>query len=378
MAELSLRTGQHWILALNCGSSSLKFGFYLCDEQSARLKYQGEAEEVGDPNSSFWFKAGEEANQRSERIPLSNHVAALEHALESLKQCGAPEPEAVGHRFVHGGPRLREHQRVTPSVLDELRAAIEYAPLHVPSSLAVLEAIQRRLPAVPQIVCLDTAFHSTLPDIAKTFALPEEIQRSGVERYGFHGLSIESILFQLNPPPDRVVVAHLGNGASITAIRNGKSVDTSMGLTPTGGIMMGTRCGDLDPGVMVFLVRHGYEKPGKLEELFDHRSGLLGISGLTSDVRELLKARDRTPRANLALRMFAYQARKTIAGMAAALDGLDALVFTGGIGEHATEVRNEICSGLRFLGSFRTLVLGSEEDLQIARITEKLLARDRP
>lgn len=172
---------------------------------------------------------------------------------------------------------------------------------------------------------------------------------------------------------ERLVVAHLGNGASITAIRNGKSVETTMGLTPTGGIMMGTRCGDLDPGAVIYLMRHGYGSPEALEELFDHRSGLLGVSGATSDVRDLLSTRNQDARADLALRMFCYQVRKAIAAMAAALGGLDALVFTGGVGEHAAEIRNEICSGLEFLGGFQTPALPAQEDLQIARITARLI-----
>ncbi len=261
-----------------------------------------------------------------------------------------------------------------PGILEKLREAISFAPLHVPPALAVLDAMQQRLPYTPQVVCLDTAFHRTMPDVSKTFALPNEVRQMGIERYGFHGLSLESILAQLAPMPRRLVVAHLGNGASITAIREGQSIDTTMGLTPTGGVMMGTRCGDLDPGVMLFLMRDGFTSVEKLETLVDRRSGLRGISGKSSDVRELLNLREQDPDVDLALRMFCYQARKAIAAMAAALGGLDALVFTGGIGEHATELRTEICAGLDFIGEFRTLVLPSQEDLQIATITANLVS----
>jgi acetate kinase len=361
------------ILALNCGSSSLKFGLYICDGRSPRLVCEGEAEEIGKQNSSFSFKPSRDRDTSRESIRVNDHTSALEHALEVLRRCGDSEPEAVGHRFVHGGPRIREHQRVTQAVLEELRSAVDYAPLHVPSALAVLKAVQQALPRAPEFVCLDTAFHATMPDVAKAFALPEEVRRLGVERYGFHGLSIESILDQLRPCSPRLIIAHLGNGASITAVRDGRSIDTTMGLTPTGGVMMGTRCGDLDPGAAIYLMRHGYGTPEALESLFDRRSGLLGISGATSDVRELLSARKQNSQADLALRMFCYQVRKAIAEMAAALGGIDTLVFTGGIGEHATEVRNEICSGLRFLGDFQVLVLPAQEDLQIARITATLL-----
>ena len=258
---------------------------------------------------------------------------------------------------------------------EELEAAVEYAPLHLPSSLAVLKAAKERLPGVPQAICLDTAFHREMPVVSRTYALPPKIRELGVERYGFHGLSLESIVAQLNPVPDRLVVAHLGNGASITAILRGVSIDTSMGLTPTGGIIMGTRCGDLDPGLVVYLIRHGYAKTEQLEQVFDHESGLLGISGMSSDVRTLLEARAENKQAALALEMFCYQARKTIASMSAALRGLDMLVFTGGIGEHAQALRDEICSGLNFLNSneFDVKVLPSAEDEQIAKNTVRLL-----
>jgi len=360
------------VLALNCGSSSLKFGIYRCEEDAVALVAEGEAEEIAGANASFWIKDSEQADKRNQKLALPDHAAALTHALEELKRCGAPEPSAVGHRFVHGGRNVREHQRVTPEVLAKLRSAVDYAPLHLPAALAVLDAVQKTLPNVPQVVCLDTAFHRTMPDVSKTYAFPENVRRMGVERFGFHGLSLESILPQLHDLPEKLVVAHLGNGASITAIRSGQSIDTSMGLTPTGGVMMGTRCGDLDPGIAVYLMRHGYGDPEALEKLFNKQSGLLGVSGKSSDVRELLSARAADQHADLALRMFCYQVRKTIAAMAAALGGIDALVFTGGIGEHAAEVRNEISSGLPFLGGFKTSVLPSQEDLQIAKITARL------
>ncbi len=342
------------VLALNCGSSSLKFGLYRTDQNSVMPLREGETEEIGTDNL---------------RTTFSSHAVALEFVLSAFDKCGLPKAEAVGHRFVHGGPQLREHCRATPEVLNQLRAAVPFAPLHLPPALSVLDAMRDRLPELEQVVCLDTAFHRTMPDVSKTFALPSRARRMGVERYGFHGLSLESIVAQLDPVPERLIVAHLGNGASITAIRNGQSIDTTMGLTPTGGVMMGTRCGDLDPGVLLYLMRAGFIAPAELEALVDHESGLLGISEKSSDVRELLAAREQNPKADLALRMFCYQVRKAIAAMASSLNGLDALVLTGGIGEHATELRNEICDGLRFLGPFKIMVLPSQEDLRIATIT---------
>jgi acetate kinase len=212
-----------------------------------------------------------------------------------------------------------------------------------------------------------------MPPISSTYALPAKIRDLGVKRYGFHGLSIESILAQLPELPPRMIVAHLGNGSSITAVRDGKSVDTTMGLTPTGGVMMGTRPGDLDPGLSIFLLRHGVADAADLEDLFDKQSGLLGVSGFSSDVRELSAQRRMNAQADLALTMFAYQVRKAVASMAAVLGGVDSLVFTGGIGEHASDLRNEICAGLDFLGDLHTLVVPAQEDLQIARNTARLV-----
>jgi len=337
------------ILALNCGSSSLKFGLYRDGAGEPVLVREGEAEEIRD------------------------HAAALAQALEVLD---TSDITAVGHRIVHGGADVRTHQILTPDVLEKLHAAVRFAPLHLPAALSVMEATERKLPKARQVVCLDTAFHREMPAVSRTLPLSSAVRRLGVERFGFHGLSLESILAQMESDsvPERLVVAHLGNGASITAICKGQSIDTSMGLTPAGGIMMGTRSGDLDPGTIVYLMRKGYESADKLEALIDRESGLLGISETSSDVRKLLQTRGKDARADLALKMFCYQTRKTIASMAAALEGLDVLVFTGGIGEHAEPLRDEICAGLKFLGDFQVRVLPAQEDLQIARITEKLAA----
>lgn len=341
------------VLALNCGSSSLKYGAYSVGH-AVQLIREGEAEKIG----------------HSPGVP--DHATALRQALESLEHAGLKQFSAVGHRLVHGGPCLREHALLTKEVGVQLQAAVEFAPLHLPVALAVIDAIEKQLPGVPQVICLDTAFHRRMPDVAKTLAIPSQVRAKGVERFGFHGLSLESILAQLQPVPDRLVVAHLGNGSSITAICHGQSMDTSMGLTPTGGVMMGTRSGDLDPGVILYMLRHMRAGADQLEDLLDHQSGLLGISEKSNDVRELLAARAGNPRADLALRMFCYQVKKTIASMAAALGGLDMLVFTGGIGEHAHPVRDEICHGLGFLGGYSVQILPAQEDLQIARITAQL------
>lgn len=370
MGRLNRGPAAQPVLALNCGSSSLKFGLYLCGDAGEELLGEGEAEEIGRQHASFWFRTGEDRHQEQTAFP--DHEAALSRAFAILGERKLPVPAAIGHRFVHGGRQIRGHQVLTPAVMEQLRAAAAFAPLHGPAALAVLEAAQRKVPKTPQIVCLDTAFHRTMPDLAKVYALPAGIRSLGVGRYGFHGLSLESIMAQLQPVPERVVVAHLGNGSSITAIRNSVSVDTTMGLTPTGGVMMGSRCGDLDPGIVVYLMRNGFTTADELEIAFNRESGLLGVSEITSDVRDLLKVRKEDARADLALRMFCYQIRKAIAAMAGALGGIDLLVFTGGIGEHAGELRDEICQGLDFIGPYTVRVLPSREDLQIARITATL------
>ena len=361
------------ILALNCGSSSLKFGLYDVDLASARLIVEGEAEEIGSRYSHFWLRKADDKNKPAV-LPLSlkDHAAAFQHGLQLLKEF--PAPQGVGHRFVHGGPNLTTHRMLDSTVQAELDSAIEFAPLHMPSALSVLRAAAESMPGVPQAICFDTAFHRTMPQVSCTYALPAEVRKLGVRRYGFHGLSLESILNQLKPVPERLIVAHLGNGSSITAILEGKSIDTTMGLTPTGGVMMGTRCGDLDPGISVYLLRHGYDSAERLEDLFDHQCGLRGISGGTSDVRELLRQRPTNTDSDLALSMFCYQVRKAIASLAGALEGVDLLVFTGGIGEHADGLRDEIVAGLKFLGpGLKMITLPAKEDEQIASNTSDLL-----
>ena len=353
------------ILALNCGSSSLKFGVYAGE----KLLLEGEAEEIGLPEATFWWKQTE---RQEKPQPIGDHPSAFELIRQVVEDAGLLQLDAVGHRVVHGGPKLRDHFPLTDATLQDLKDAIPFAPLHLPASIAVIEAVSKQMVRMPQVICLDTAFHKDMPDVSKTLPFSRQVREQGIERYGFHGLSVESIVAQFEQVPARMVVAHLGNGSSITALLNGKSVDTTMGLTPTGGVMMGTRCGDIDPGVFLYLLRQGMNADS-LESLADHESGLKGVSEKTSDVRELTKARGTDAKSDLALRMFAYQVKKAIAGMAAALGALDMLVFTGGIGEHADDLRKEICSGLAVLGKFEIKTLPAQEDLQIARIAARII-----
>ena len=346
----------------------MKFGVYKAE----LLLFEGEAEEIGLPEASFWSRAGADDDKQEKHGAIADHASALEMALRVMAEAGHGEFASIGHRVVHGGADVRDHVRLNGKVLEALRRAIPFAPLHLPASLAVIDAVSKRMPQTPQVICLDTAFHKDLPDVSKTLPFPSKVRDMGIQRYGFHGLSVESIVEQLAHVRKRTVVAHLGNGASVTALHDGKSIDTSMGLTPAGGVMMGTRCGDTDPGVLLFLLRSGMDA-AELETITDQDAGLEGVSEKTSDVRELTAARKTDAKSDLALRMFAYQVKKAIGGMAAALGGLDELIFTGGIGEHAQAVRDEICSGMGFLGQYSVKVLPSEEDLQIARIAHRLL-----
>ena len=359
------------ILALNSGSSSLKFGLFSVDSAGAEELF-------------------------SETVPTAELADAGHRIASVLAAAGLPPPDAIGHRIVHGGPALRQHGRIDDAVLRQLQAAAAFAPLHTPAALALIHLAQLRFPGIPQVACLDTQFHAGLPDVARTLPIAKELQSQGIQRYGFHGLSLESIVRQLGSDvPERLVIAHLGNGASVTALKAGQSIDTSMGLTPSGGVIMGTRSGDLDPGVLLYLLREKKFDAAGLEALVDHESGLLGISGVSGDMRLLHEAAAVNPDARLAIAMFCVSVRKQIAAMIAVLDGLDMLVFTGGIGENDAPVRSEICSGLSWIGVSlnatrnrcagnpisdgasrgRVHVMASQEDEQIARHTWALLQK---
>jgi acetate kinase len=262
---------------------------------------------------------------------------------------------AAGHRIVHGGTRFTEPERVTPDFLAELETLVPLDPDHLPEAIAGIRFISQKLPELPQIACFDTAFHTGLPTVARMYAIPRSLYEEGIRRYGFHGLSYEYVLQQLRAmdgglAEGRVIIAHLGNGASMVALRGGKSVDTSMGFTPLEGLVMGTRSGDVDPGALIYLLQQGKMSPGELGEHLNKRSGLLGVSGSSEDMRDLLEKSPGDAHAAEAVELFCYRARKYIGAYAAALGGLDLLVFTGGIGEHAAPVRDKICAGLEFLG----------------------------
>lgn len=374
------------ILALNSGSSSLKFGLYRVGPSKIEMLVSGEAESIGEPDAKFHAIDDTGASLFTEKTAIVSQEDAVAFIGKFLAEGKFPEATAVGHRIVHGGPKLLRHCSIDEGVLVQLENAVPFAPLHIPIALSLIRLAQVNFPNRPQVACFDTSFHATLPDVARTLPIPKALRLEGIRRYGFHGLSCESIMQQLgNNLPERLIVAHLGNGASITAIRNGQSIDTSMGLTPTGGVIMGTRSGDLDPGVLVYLIRKNKLDATRLEEFVDHQSGLLGISGLDGDMRRLHQAASTNDDARLAIEMFCYSVRKQIAAMIAALGGIDLIVFTGGIGENDEVARAMICEGLSWAGidqpemrnwigrdnvaDSKMLVLPSREDEQIARHT---------
>jgi acetate kinase len=337
------------ILCLNGGSSSLKFAVYEISGAGEERVFSGAIEAIGAEGGRAWLRAGDKILS-DEKGSFSDYTQAVKTMFAGLKTQGVPKLAAAGHRIVHGGPNFTAPQRIDGELKAALHELIPFAPLHLPSQVAMIEAVAAHFPDLPQVACFDTAFHSGMPAVAQRFALPGKLWKQGVKRYGFHGLSYEYVVGKLGAElGERAVIAHLGNGSSMVALKGGLSIDTSMGLTPTGGFMMGTRSGDLDPGVLLHLLRAGYSAE-KLEALLNHEAGLLGVSGESSEMRVLLEKSKTDPAAALAVQMFCYQVRKFVGAFAAALNGLDTLVFTGGIGEHAAIVRTEICSGLQYLG----------------------------
>jgi acetate kinase len=344
------------VLAVNAGSGTVKTALFTYEAAPRELRRDSTA---GDPAASL-----RETIARTAAVAADGPLAA------------------IGHRIVHGGTTYESPARITPDVIEGLRRTIPFAPNHLPGAIALIEALVASHPDVPQIACFDTAFHRTLPDVAKRLPIPAEYDARGVRRYGFHGLSYSYILQELGrafgpaTARGRLVVAHLGNGSSLAAVREGRSIDTSMGLTPIGGVVMSTRSGDIDPGVIAFIARTERLDGDQIEELFSHGAGLKAISGATGDMRELLQRNDEASR--LAVEMYVYQIRKWIGGFAAALGGLDGLVFTGGIGEHAPEIRRRICAGLDFLGIALDERRNAESEALISSASARVAVRVIP
>jgi acetate kinase len=370
------------ILALNSGSSSLKFGVYYSGSSDEEPLLTGSAAGIGRSNGSLHIRAADgtplvqrESVHESQSQALSVLAAVIAEHIRST-------PVAVGHRVVHGGPALRTHQIITPRVLEQLRDATHFAPLHIPQALALIASAQSIFQSAAHFACFDDAFHRTIPEVASHFALPDRYFGAGIRRYGFHGISYESLVHHFGATlPERAICAHLGNGSSLCALRNGVSIDTTMGLTPTGGIPMGTRSGDLDPGILIYLLRNEKLDADKLEDLLNHQSGLAGLSGGESDVKALEEcARANDPKARLALDVFALSVRKVIGAYMALLGGADLLVFTGGIGEHSDTIRSAITKGVEPLGltADKIQIVPTQEERQIARHCREMMSNKAP
>jgi len=385
------------VLTINTGSSSVKSALYAMGEREEVL-FSAQIAEIGRPESWLSMSGGDRPANH-ERTPVPDYGTAL-HLLQDALAGRGLSPDAVGHRVVHGGGAYSKPQLVTADLVTALEALVPIDPDHLPQAVQAVRAMEQIYPSLPQVACFDTSFHAGMPATARRYALPRRITDEGVVRYGFHGLSYEYIMSRLAEiaPAEaagRVLIAHLGNGASMAAVRGGVGVDTTMGFTPAGGLVMGTRPGDLDPGVLLYLFSQPGETPALLNTLVNKEAGLLGTSGTTADMRELLDRERTDPRAAEAIDLFCYQAKKFLGALAAVLGGPETLVFTGGIGEHAAPVRARICEGLAFLGirlnrrrneasapvisrsgsRVTVRVMNTDEDLMIARHTRRVIGR---
>jgi len=391
------------ILTVNSGSSSLKFSLYKMGPAEER-QLRGSVNRIGLKSGLFTAADGDGETLVEEHRSIAHHEEAFDLLFSWLQNSSPASPlDAVGHRIVHGGGRFLSPHIVTKEVMKALVDLTPVAPDHLPHEIRAIKAVARFYPSLPQVVCFDTAFHREMPKVARMYPLPRFLWTEGVHRYGFHGLSYEYVMAELKKAAGaqaaggRVIVAHLGSGASMAAIREGKSVDTTMGFTPAGGLMMGTRPGDLDPGVVLYLLQEKGLRPSTVADIVNQLAGLQGVSGMTSDMKELLKAEATEAHAAEAVSLFCYQAKKFAGAFAAVLGGLDTFIFTGGIGENAPEVRERICEGLEFLGitidrtanrankdiisgrdsRVTVRVMKTDEELMIARHTFRLLGKKK-
>jgi acetate kinase len=390
------------VLTINTGSSSLKVALYRLDtmEGAERVDVTATAERIGLPDSRLRIADARAVTVLDQVGDVGDHDTALEKVVAWLRDNGLDQDlHAVGHRVVYGGPKYREPRLITPDLIATLEDLVPIDPDHLPQSVDAIRSTRRAFPATAQVACFDTAFHRRMPRVAQLYALPRALTDAGLIRFGFHGLSYEYIVQELGvidptAVEGRVIIAHLGNGASMAAVRGGVGIDTTTGFTPTGGLVMSTRSGDLDPGVLLHLLRSKEMSPDALGKLVNQEAGLLGVSGISADMQDLLSKERLDPDAADAVDLFCYQARKFLGALAAVLGGLDTLVFTAGIGEHSAPVRERICAGLGYLGveldagrnavhapiisrkGGRALVrvMKTDEDLMIARHTNRLIS----
>jgi acetate kinase len=350
-----MKSSQGFILTINGGSSSLKSSLFQVGPPLTPV-WSCLVDRIGFPDATLTLTDMASGTSERQTIQALHHKDCVDLLLARLEQkVGLLDLDAIGHRVVHGGQRYREPYMVTAEVMGELRRLSPYDPEHLPAEIELIETLGRRFPTVPQVACFDTAFHRDLPRVAHLLPIPRRYEAAGIRRYGFHGLSYAYLMGELtrvapHEAQGRVILAHLGNGASMAAVRGGTSIDTSMGFTPTAGLPMSTRSGDLDPGLLSYLSRTEGMTVEQFHTMVNQQSGLLGLSETSSDIRDLLACEDRDVRAAEAVALFCYQAKKWIGSFAAALGGLDSLVFSGGIGEHAPVIRARICEGLQFLG----------------------------
>lgn len=383
------------ILAINSGSSSLKFALYDMDSVENRV-VSGAISGIGQAECRLRVRDGSDKTLADRVMRLVNANEAVEQMLGWLEENSLQgNLEAVGYRIVHGGLHFRQPTLVTTEAMEALEAVSSIDPEHMPQAIAVVRAVQKAYRDIPHVLCFDTAFHREMPAVAQTVAVPRSLHDEGIVRYGFHGLSYEYIVEQLgrDAQDSRVIIAHLGNGASMAAVANKHCLETTMGFSPTSGLVMSTRSGDLDPMVALYLLRQKHMDVSQATALLNEQSGLLGVSGTSSDMRELLARMDDDANAAMAVELFCYRARKAIGALSAAMGGLDLLIFTGGIGENAAAVRERICDGLRFLGMYldaarndngetvistgdspvEIRVVKTNEELMIARHTSRLV-----
>jgi acetate kinase len=397
---INVSQNQQGVLTINGGSSSIRFALYQVGEPMQRI-LAGKIDRIGLPAITLSFAEKGQSQQISRNISVSDYSSAVDFLLDWFEQrIDFSTVSAVGHRVVHG-MRYTESQFISQSVLDELHRISSYDPQHLPAEIELIEKFRQHYPHLPQVACFDTAFHQSLPRVAKLLPIPRRFDATGIQRYGFHGLSYSYLMQQLEKTAGtqvaqgRVILAHLGNGASLAAVRNGQSIDTSMGFTPAGGVPMGSRSGDLDPGVAWYMMQSENLSAQQFNHLINHESGLLGVSEISSDMLDLIEQQKTDTRAAEAVELFCYQIKKCIGAYSAALGGLDTLVFSGGIGEHAALIRASICSELELFGinidqksnaanaavistqtsQVTVRVMHTDEELMIATSVIQMLAR---
>ena len=368
------------ILTINGGSSSIKFTIYELEKVLTQI-LSGSIENINSQNSTFNFTNSKTKESINTPIEINDFEDAANYLLDWLAlQVAFNAVNAVGHRIVHGMQHTSP-EKISAELLQELKQICAYDPEHLPGEIKLIEIFTKRYPAFIQVACFDTAFHSTMPHVAKLLPIPRKYFNMGIQRYGFHGLSYAYLMQELQrmagneTANGKIILAHLGNGASIAAVKNGKCIDTSMGFTPTAGLIMGTRSGDLDPGVAWYLMQVEKLTPKEFNDLINHQSGLLGISATTSDMKEIIKNKNTDTRSAEAFELFCYQAKKFIGAYIAALEGLDTLIFSGGIGEHSPAVRSQICDGLEFLGIELCEIKNMNNEDIISCATSKITVR---